>query len=146
MGDSAERERNPRYLHGQDIRDRAFVFAVRVTALGEDLQTDPGAGRLLARQLIDAANSGNATLAEAQSAESDADFVSKLCIALKEFRETHARLRVLQLRRIGPTNEVADLCSEANQIIAIVVTIIANKRRHAGIDVKSPRNRKQRGR
>jgi four helix bundle protein len=111
--------------------------------------TGASVGRRLAPQLIAAASSGHATLEEAQSAESDADFISKLCIALKEFRESHARLKVLRMQRLGPTDEVTRLCNEADQIVAIVVTIIKNKRINCGIDVtarrKRPRQRGQNG-
>jgi four helix bundle protein len=146
MGEGDCSTRNLDHAHGRNIRNRALLFAGRVVALCEDLMAEGGAGRQMSPQLINAATSGHANLEEAQSGESDADFISKLCIALKEFREAHGRLQVLQLRKIGPVAEVAALCDEANQIIAIIVTIIANKRRSSELRANRGRPMRQRRR
>jgi four helix bundle protein len=134
---------NPDYAHGADIRNRAMAFASRAVALYEHLIARGSAAARLAGQVMDAASSGHSSLEEAQGGESDADFISKMCVGLKEFREAHGRLQVLQRETLGPDQAVAELCDEALQIVRIVSAIIASKRRNCGID---PRERRPTGR
>jgi hypothetical protein len=68
-------------------------------------------------------------LEEARGAESDADFISKCCIGLKECRESWTRLRVCERRRKGPPAEARRLVQEGNELISIVAAIISNKRK-----------------
>src|SRR6266851_10396820 len=81
-------------------------------------------------QLLDCSLSFATMLEEARAAESDADFISKCCISLKECRESWTRLRVCQKCQIGPQREATALAQEGNELIAIVTTIIKNKRRN----------------
>jgi four helix bundle protein len=67
-------------------------------------------------------------LEEARAAESDADFVSKCCISLKECRESWTRLRICVKCRLGAPPDVKELVQESSELIAIVNTIIRNKR------------------
>jgi four helix bundle protein len=83
-------------------------------------------------QILSAATSVAAMLEEARAAESRRDFVSKLAIALKECRESHARLRMLQHCQIGPAGEIASLVQEADQLVAILTTIVGNTKRNIG--------------
>jgi four helix bundle protein len=80
-------------------------------------------------QLLNCSLSFATMLEEARSAESDADFISKCCIGLKEARESWTRVRVCQRCRIGPQSTVSVLVGEGNELIAIVTTIIKNKRK-----------------
>ena len=71
-------------------------------------------------------------LEEARGAESDADFISKCCIALKECREAWVRLRVCEACRIGPPTEARELVREANELVSIIGAIVRNARKNAG--------------
>lgn len=70
-------------------------------------------------------------LEEARGAESRRDFISKCAIALKEARESHVRLRVLESCGIGPGPTVHALREEAHQILSIISAIIRNTKRNA---------------
>ena len=76
------------YKNGQDIRDRTFAFACRVVTFCEKLYAQGGVARLMAPQLVSCSTSTAAMLEEARAAESDADFLSKTCVSLKECRES----------------------------------------------------------
>ena len=80
-------------------------------------------------QLINCTLSFATMLEEARAAESDADFISKCCIGLNECRESWTRLRVCSRRKIGPVEDAGILVQEGSELIAIVATIINNKRR-----------------
>jgi len=119
----------PTYENGQDIRDRTFEFACRVVAFCEEVYAKGGVGRIMVPQLVNCSTSAASMLEEARAAESDADFVSKCCISLKECREAWTRLRICQRRRIGPSQEAKALVQEGSELVAIIGTIIRNKRR-----------------
>jgi four helix bundle protein len=124
-----ERERLPTYEAGQDIRDRTFAFACGVVKFCQKLYEAGGVGRLLVPQLVSSSTSAAAMLEEARAAESDADFISKCSVCLKECREAWARLRVCKACQLGPPQEAGGLIREGDEIIAVVGTIIRNKRR-----------------
>jgi four helix bundle protein len=123
-------EQHPTFEGGQDIRDRSFEYACEVVDFCRRLSDDGGVGRLMVPQLLNCSLSFATMLEEARSAESDADFISKCCIGLKEARESWTRMRVCQRCRIGPQSGVGVLVDEGNELIAIVTTIIKNKRKN----------------
>ena len=106
------------------IRERSFELAVQVVKLYQRLDQQGGAGKVLARQLLDSTTSIGANLEEADAGQSRADFISKCNIALKEARETHFWLRLLQACALAPEIQLAPLLKESNEIIAIISTII----------------------
>jgi four helix bundle protein len=122
-------DQHPTFVGGQDIRDRSFEYACQVVDFCQELTEAGGVGRLMVPQLLNCSLSFATMLEEARSAESDADFISKCCIGLKEARESWTRMRVCQRCRIGPQPGVSVLVGEGNELIAIVTTIIKNKRR-----------------
>jgi four helix bundle protein len=124
------REAPPQFEDGQDIRDRSFEYACRVVEYCQALSDGPAIGRLMVPQLLNCSLSFATMLEEARGAESDADFISKCCIGLKECRESWTRMRVCLKCRIGPRQDVGELVREGNELIAIVTTIIRNKRRN----------------
>jgi four helix bundle protein len=117
------------YEGGQDIRDRAFDYACEVVAFCEYLGAGDTISRLMVPQLLNCSLSFATMLEEARGAESDRDFISKCCIGLKEGRESWTRLRVCERRKKGPAVAARQLVQEGSELIAIVATIIANKRK-----------------
>src|SRR5258708_40177467 len=132
MAAESTRERPPTFENGQDIRDRAFDYACRVVEFCEQLTAAGGVGRLMVPQLLDCSLSFATMLEEARAAESDADFISKCCISLKECRESWTRIRVCQRCRIGSQSAVSGPPRGGNETIAGVTTIIKTKRKKAG--------------
>ena len=109
-----------------DLCERTFAFATRVVCLCRELDKGPGVGRTLCRQLLRSGTSIGANVEEAQGGQSRADFVSKMQIACKEARETHYWLRLLVASDIVPTERLAPLVQESNELVAILTTIIKN--------------------
>jgi len=75
-------------------------------------------------QLISSATSIGANVAEARSAESRADFIHKLEIALKEARETDYWLTVLYRLTEEPTDIQKALLQECFEITAMLVSSV----------------------
>ena len=68
----------------QKIQERTLSFAIRIVKLCKFMDEQGGVARILANQLIRSGTSIGANVREAQSAQSDRDFLHKLEIALKE--------------------------------------------------------------
>ena len=81
-------------------------------------------------QLIRAADSTSNNLIEADGASSDADFLNKMSIALREANESRAALMKVRVCALDNSRKVDDLNleSEAGQLAAIFATIILKMR------------------
>lgn len=107
-----------------DLQDRLIDFAVRVMSLVEALPNNR-AGNHVAGQLLRSGTAPAPNHGEAQSAESRKDFVHKMKIALKELRETHVWLLMIQRKPlIEPQEKLAPLIRECNELISIFVTSV----------------------
>lgn len=108
---------------GQKIQDRTLSFAVRVVKLCKFLEEQNGVSRILYKQLIRSGTSIGANVREAQSAQSDKDFLHKLEIALKEARETEYWLILLVQADLIKEQRIKLLRQECEEIIKILVVI-----------------------
>jgi len=77
-----------------DLQDRFIDFAVRIIRLSEAIP-ETKAGKHIFSQILRSGTSPAPNYGEAQSAESKADFIHKLKIALKELRETEVWLKII---------------------------------------------------
>jgi four helix bundle protein len=108
----------------RDLPERTFEFARRVVKLCQSLDQKPGVSRTLANQLLRSGTSIGANVEEGQASQSRADFAAKYSIACKEARETHYWLRLLGACNVIPEGQIAALRDEANEIVAILTTIV----------------------
>ena len=114
-----------------DLRERLIDYAVRIVKLSEVMPATKS-GAHIAAQILRSGTSPAANYGEAQSAESRADFVHKLKIALKELRETNIWLRIIcKASLIAPDTKLTPLLQETDDLMAILFTSIetAQKRK-----------------
>jgi four helix bundle protein len=108
-----------------DLEERLLDFGARIIALTRQLSADY-AERHIGNQLL---RSGTAPLShhgEAQAAESPADFIHKLRLALKELRETQRWLKLVIRSGLAQKNpDSGPLLDETDQLVRIFVTSIA---------------------
>ena len=103
-----------------DLQDRFIDYAVRIIKLSEALP-ETKAGKHVSTQILRSGTSPAPNYGEAQSAESKADFVHKLKVALKELRETEIWLKIIaKAKMIKPASLVAPLLQETDEVIAIL--------------------------
>ena len=103
-----------------DLQDRVIDYAVRIIKLSEALP-DTKAGKHVSTQVLRSGTSPAPNYGEAQSAESKADFVRKLKVALKELRETEIWLKIIsKAKMIKPASQLAPLLQETDELIAIL--------------------------
>ena len=76
------------------IENKSFDFAVRIVNLYKHLTANKRE-KVLSKQVLRSGTSVGANVAEAQQAQSKADFVSKMNIALKEITETKYCINLL---------------------------------------------------
>ena len=86
------------------------------------------ASRLIWRQLIRAVSSSSFNLEEADAGSSDADFLAKMRIALREAKETRVAIRLIVACSLEGAPAVGPYEDEARQMAAIFATIIVNKK------------------
>ena len=115
------------------INGRTFDFSIRIINLCKVLDESLGVARTLSKQLLRSGTSIGANVEESQSAQSTADFVHKLEIALKEGRETRYWLRLLIATELMSENRLLPLLGEINELIKIIAAIV----------VKTKQNRQQ---
>ncbi|MES2995193.1 MAG: four helix bundle protein [Verrucomicrobiota bacterium] len=113
-----------------DLEERLLAYGARIIALTRSLGIDY-ASRHIGNQLL---RSGTAPLShhgEAQAAESPADFIHKMRLALKELRESERWLKLIVRSAILPDQKLSSILDETDQLIRIFVTSIstAEKRR-----------------
>lgn len=109
----------------KEIHERAFQFACRIVRLHRALTRKRGT-TVAANQLLRSGTGIGSNLEEADAAQSRPDFIAKLRISLKEARESHYWLRLIEATAMLPPERVRPLRDEANEIVSVITTIVKN--------------------
>ena len=107
----------------QTVERKSFFFAVRIVKLSKHLNTAKKEF-VLSKQLLRAGTSIGANIAEAEQAQSKADFVSKMNIALKEAVETNYWLRLLQATDYLSETEFTSIHSDCRELEKMLTAIV----------------------
>jgi len=114
-----------------DLQDRLIDYAVRIIKLCEALPNNK-TGKHICSQILRSGTSPAPNHGEAQSAESRADFVHKLKVALKELRETETWLKIIiKAQLISPADKLEPLLQETNELISILFRSIETAKENA---------------
>ena len=108
---------------GDDLANRLLDFTVRIIKLVNAIPKNI-AGRHIAGQLMRSGTSPGSNYEESRGAESRADFIHKLGIALKELKETRFWLNVLYRAEIIIPKQVESLILECEELCAIIAKSI----------------------
>src|SRR5439155_8958583 len=103
----------------EELAERLLQLAVRVGKLVDALP-DTRLGRHVAGQLVRCGTSPPPNYEEACAAESRADFIHKLKIALKELRESRFWLRYIVRTNLLPGSKMNQLIDECHQLCNIL--------------------------
>ena len=106
------------------LADRLVSFGARV-GKAVDALPETRLGRHIAGQLVRSATSPAPNYEEACAAESRADFIHKLHIALKELRESRSWIRLIIKAELLSEPRVSDLLEECCQLCNILGQSIA---------------------
>ncbi len=106
------------------IQQRSKKFAIRVIRAYVELNKKhfDDAGKVLAKQFLRSGTSVGANCAEAEFAQSRADFLSKYSIALKEASECRYWIEIMIESKIVSENKFTQMLPELNSIIKILIS------------------------
>ena len=110
------------------IERKSFNFSVRIVKLYKFLSNQKKEF-IISKQVLRSGTSIGANVSEAEQAQSRADFVSKLNIALKETRETKYWLRLLATTGYLNERQSASILSDCIELEKILVSIIKTFKR-----------------
>ena len=105
------------------VQNKSFCFAVRIVKLCKFLQ-DEQKEFVLSKQLLRSGTSIGANIAEAQQAQSKADFIHKMNIALKESYETDYWLRLLHATQHLNQAAFDSIAGDCTELIKMLVAIV----------------------
>lgn len=106
----------------EDLRIRTKSYALRIIRMYSSLPQQQVA-QVLGKQVLRSGTSIGAHYREASRARSDAEFLSKVRLALQELDETVYWLELLVESDIMSVAKLVDLQQETDELIAIFVTI-----------------------
>jgi four helix bundle protein len=140
MKEPSEARRRTLALH-----ERAIRFSTRVNQSYPDGAMNYPS-EVVWTQLVRAADSASNNLIEAGNGSTDADFLNKMRLALREAAESRACLQKIRLSPLAAADRVAQLGleQEADELAAIFATIIINMERRISREAPKPRPRRRR--
>ena len=109
------------------VEEKSFMFAIRIVNLSKYLADKNE--YVLSKQILRSGTSIGANVAEAQQAQSTADFISKLTIALKEASETNYWLRLLNATKYITNTEFSSLIADCREIEKLLTSIIKSSKK-----------------
>ena len=107
----------------QTAESKSFYFAVRIVKLCKYLRSTKKE-YTLSKQLLRSGTSIGANIAEAEQAQSKADFISKMNIALKEAVETDYWLRLLRATDHLSEAEYSSIHSDCRELEKMLTSIV----------------------
>ncbi len=109
------------------IQEKSKAFAVRIVKFYKYL-CDEKKEYVLSKQILRSGTSIGANIRESKNAQSKADFISKISIALKEADETAYWLELLVESEIIKNEQIADLYAENTEVIKILTSIVKSSK------------------
>ncbi len=109
--------------NGNILAEKTVDFAVRIVKFYKYL-CDEKKEYVLSKQILRSGTSIGANVRESKNAQSRADFVSKLNIALKEADETEYWMEVMLKSDLVKEKQIEKLVANLKEIIAILVSSI----------------------
>ncbi len=103
------------------VLEKSYTFALKIINIYKKLSVD-SREFVLSKQLLRCGTSIGANVNEAAEAQSRADFIHKMSIALKEPRETQYWLKLLQDAKYISDSEDITQCN--NELIYLLTSII----------------------
>lgn len=115
---------------GNIIYDKSYTFAIRVVKLNNYLQKEYKEF-VLSKQLLRSGTSIGAMTREAKFAQSRADFINKLSIALKEANETDYWIDLLHDTDYLTDKMYKDIKKDIVELISLLVSIVKSSKKNS---------------
>jgi four helix bundle protein len=105
------------------IRDKSFRFALRIVKLYQYLK-DEKKEYVLSKQVLRSGTAIGALVRESQHAESKADFIHKLSIALKEANETEYWIELLFQSGLIEEKSYQSIHIDIEELLKLLTSIV----------------------
>ena len=105
------------------VKTKSFAFAIRIVNLYKYLTTQKEE-HILSKKILSSGTAIGASVKEAEGAESKADFIHKLSIALKEAQKTEYWILLLHQTEYIEDNACYSLRKDLIEIIKLLVSIV----------------------
>ncbi len=112
-----------------DLEDRLIDFSIKTSEIAESLPDTKFANHI-GGQLIRSGSSPALNYGEAQSAESQNDFIHKIKVILKELREARICLKIIIKKPLLPSERVLPTLNESNELIAIFLKSVETAKKN----------------
>lgn len=109
------------------LKDKSYAYALRTINLYKYL-AESKREYVLSKQLLRAGTSIGANIAEANQAQSRADFISKLSIALKEAVESEYWLNLLRDAKYLTEPEADSILRDCEELIRLLTAILKSSK------------------
>lgn len=105
------------------LLDKSFAFAIRVVKLYKIL-CEERKEYVISKQMMRSGTAVGALVRESEHAESKADFIHKLSIALKEANETEYWLMLLMKTDYISADEYDSIVEDCKELLKLLISII----------------------
>ena len=105
------------------VRDKSFSFALRIVKLYQYLKEEKKE-YVLSKQVLRSGTAIGALIRESQHAESKADFIHKLAIALKEANETEYWIELLFHSEYLEQKSYQSIHADIEELLKLLTSII----------------------
>jgi four helix bundle protein len=104
------------------LLSKSYTFAIRIVKLGQYLNTEKKEF-ILSKQILRSGTSIGALIRESQYAQSHADFINKLTIALKEANETEYWINLLHDTHYITKEMHHSLAKDIDELLSLLISI-----------------------
>lgn len=111
------------------IKNKSFAFALRIVKAYQFL-CERKKEYVLSKQMLRSGTAVGAMVREAEHAESSADFVHKMAIALKEANETEYWIELLAQSNYLEEKAAISLKNDSTEILKLLTAIIKTKKQN----------------
>lgn len=111
------------------IKTKSFAFSLRIVKLYKYLK-EVHNEYVLSKQILRSGTAIGALIYESEHAESKADFIHKLSIALKEANETNYWLELLHRSEFISTKEFESIYKDLEELLKLLVSIIKTSKQN----------------
>ena len=105
------------------LRDKSYEFAIRIVRLSQFLMGEKKEF-VLSRQVLRSGTAIGALIREAEFAQSKADFVNKMSIALKEANETDYWISILKDTDFITQDQFDSLHADCQELLAMLISTV----------------------
>ncbi|RUM46269.1 MAG: four helix bundle protein [Desulfocapsa sp.] len=113
------------------VMDKSYAFALRIIKLYKYLVAEQKE-YVLSKQILRSGTSVGALIKEAEHAQSKADFINKMNIALKEANETEYWLMLLRDSEYISTKSFDSIYPDSVELIKLLASIVKSSKRSIG--------------